>query len=245
VRRAAIARALDAVLSSAPEDVEIVALESDTDLREIDFLVPRAGDRTVTERLHELERLDVVQVMSAGTDWIEAHVPAQATLCSARGARDRPVAEWVLGALLGASTGLLECAPARSWSRRHLTDLARWSVVIVGFGSIGRAVAARLDAFGAEVIGVATAARAGVHGIDELPVLLPRADAVVVLTPLTESTRGLLGTAELAGMRDGAVLINAGRGPVVDTDALLAEQLARWASGRELVNVVRHGSRRD
>jgi phosphoglycerate dehydrogenase-like enzyme len=56
-----------------------------------------------------------------------------------------------------------------------------------------------------------------------LPVLLPDADALVILTPLSDSTRGLFGVAELAAMRDGALLVNAGRGPVVDTDALLAE----------------------
>ena len=73
------------------------------------------------------------------------------------------------------------------------------------------------------MIGVASRARDDLHGVDELPELLPDADAVVVLAPLTDATRGLIGTRELAPMRDGAVLINAARGPVVDTDALVAE----------------------
>jgi phosphoglycerate dehydrogenase-like enzyme len=170
-----------------------------------------------------LRRLAVVQVLSAGTDWIEDRIPEQATLCSARGARDEPVAEWVLGALLGTSSGLLECARERAWRRRQLDDLGGWRVLVVGLGSIGRMVQARLELLGTEVIGVASRPRDGVHGQGELPALLPRADAVVLLTPLTDHTRGLIGAGELAAMRDRAVLVNAGRGPVLVTDALVPE----------------------
>jgi phosphoglycerate dehydrogenase-like enzyme len=203
--------------------VEVVAIGEQLDLETIDFLVPSSQPRDVLERLPGLSRLAVVQVLSAGTDWIEGRVPAQATLCSARGARDGPVAEWVVGALLGVTTRLLECARLQTWTDRTLTDLASWRVLIVGMGSIGRRVAQYLNVLGTEVIGVASRAREDLHGIDELAELLPGVDAVVVLAPLTEATRGLIGARELAAMRDGAVLINAARGPVVDTDALLAE----------------------
>jgi phosphoglycerate dehydrogenase-like enzyme len=162
-------------------------------------------------------------VLSAGTDWIENWMPPGAVLCSARGARDAPVSEWVLGALLGASSGLLECARDRTWHSRELSDLAGWTVLVVGMGSIGRLLQTRLRVLGTEVIGVASHAHDGSHGIDELPALLPRADAVVVLAPLTGATRGLIGAAELAAMGAGTVLVNAARGPVVDTDALLSE----------------------
>jgi phosphoglycerate dehydrogenase-like enzyme len=201
----------------------VVALDEDVDLSRIDFLVPTSGDRHAVEALAGLERLSVVQVLSAGTDWIEDRVPATATLCSARGARDGPVAEWVLAALLGASSTQLECARERSWRPRHLTDLASWTVLVLGMGSIGRLVASHLRVLGARVIGVASHARDGLQGPEDLLQLLPRADAVVVLTPLTESTRGLVGARELAALRDGSLLINAGRGQVVDSDALLAE----------------------
>ena len=96
-------------------------------------------------------------------------------------------------------------------------------MLIVGLGSIGELVRTRLEALGTTVVGVVSRARDGLHGIDELPALLPRANAVVLLTPLTDRTHGLIGAAELAAMPDGAVLVNAARGPVVDTDALLAE----------------------
>jgi phosphoglycerate dehydrogenase-like enzyme len=162
-------------------------------------------------------------VLSAGTDWIEDSVPEQAILCSARGARDAPVAEWVLGALLGASTGLLECAHETTWHSRHLDDLGGWTVLVVGLGSIGRMVQERLEPLGTTVVGVASHAHDGVHGVDELPQLLRGADAVVLLAPLTEATRGLMGPEELAALRDGAVVVNAARGPVLDTEALLPE----------------------
>jgi phosphoglycerate dehydrogenase-like enzyme len=223
IRAAVIEPALDAVRAHAPDGVEVVAVGEQLDLETVDFLVPSSEPSGVLERLPGLSRLAVVQVLSAGTDWIEPHLPPRATLCSARGARDGPVAEWVVGALLGVTTQLLECARLDTWTDRRLTDLASWRVLIVGMGSIGRRVAQHLTAFGAEVIGVASRARDDLHGIDELKTLLPGADAVVVLAPLTEATRGLIGARELAAMPDGAVLVNAARGPVVDADALLAE----------------------
>jgi phosphoglycerate dehydrogenase-like enzyme len=177
----------------------------------------------VIEALPGLERLAVIQLLSAGTDWIDGHLPPQVTLCSARGARDAPVAEWVMAALLGASSGLLACARIETWTDRYLSDLAGSTVLVVGMGSIGRVVESRLRTLGTTVVGVASHARDDLHGIDELPELLPRADAVVLLTPLSESTRGLIGARQLAAMADGALLVNAARGPVVDTDALVAE----------------------
>ena len=223
IRAAVITPALDAVRARAPEQVEVVAVDCRLDLETVDFLVPSSEAPDVLERLPTLTRVAVVQVLSAGTDWVERWVPPQATLCSARGARDAPVAEWVVGALLGATTQLLECARLDAWSDRSLSDLGGWTVVVVGMGSIGRRVEQHLTGFGTEVIGVASRARDDMHGVDELEALLPRADAVVILAPLTDATRGLMDARRMAAMRDGAVVINAARGPVVDTDALVAE----------------------
>ncbi len=223
IRAAVIAPALDAVRARAPEQVEVVAVDNGLDLETVDFLVPSSDAPDVLERLPTLTRVAVVQVLSAGTDWVERWVPPQATLSSARGARDAPVADWVVGALLGATTELLECARLDAWSDRSLTDLGEWTVVVVGMGSIGRRVERHLTGFGTEVIGVASHARDDLHGVDELEALLPRADAVVILAPLTDATRGLIDARRLAAMRDGAVLVNAARGQVVDTDALVAE----------------------
>jgi len=93
----------------------------------------------------------------------------------------------------------------------------------VGYGNIGRALARCLEPFGVEVVGVARRARDGARAEADLPELLPRADAVVLLVPLSDATAGMVDAAFLARMRDGALLVNAGRGPVVDTGALVAE----------------------
>jgi phosphoglycerate dehydrogenase-like enzyme len=222
--RAAVSKdALEAVRARAPENVELGVVEDGADLTQADFLIPAAGDKAVLEVLADLRRVAVVQTLSAGTDWIEDRMPPQAILCSARGARDAPVAEWVLGALLGTTSRLLECARERRWTTLDLGDLGGSTVVIVGMGSIGRRVASWLRVLDVAVIGVGSHAHDDVRGVEELAQLLPRADAVVVLTPLNDSTRGLIGARQLAAMADGAVLINAGRGPVVDTDALVEE----------------------
>ena len=223
IRAAVIEPALEAVRARAPEGVEVLLADDSVDLETIDFLVPGSVYPELLERMPALRRVAVVQVLSAGTDWVEPYVPPQATLCSARGARDAPVAEWVVGALLGASSQLLACARLDTWTKRSLVDLGDWRVLIVGMGSIGRRVQEYLAPFGTDVIGVASRARDDLRGIDELPTLLPSADAVVVLAPLTDGTRGLIGNRELTLMREGAVLVNAARGPVVDTDALVAE----------------------
>ncbi len=112
---------------------------------------------------------------------------------------------------------------ARRWTFRLTDELAGKRVLIVGAGSIGEAIAARLAPFEVSLTRVARTARDGVHGVDELPSLLPHADIVVLIVPLTEATAGLVDAKFLAAMRDGALLVNAARGAIVDTAALTAE----------------------
>ena len=215
------ARAFDVVAELAPAGVEVRRLPDGQDGAA--FVLPEGTDRHALDALPKLEGLRVVQTLSAGTDWIEERVPPWATLCNARGTRDVPVAEWVVGALLGDAYGLFTAAGTRRWSDENPRELYGATVLIVGFGSIGRAVKRLLEPFGVSVIGVARQAREGVHATSELPALLGQADAVVVLAPLTAETRALFDASLLARMCDGALFVNAGRGRVVDTDALLAE----------------------
>jgi phosphoglycerate dehydrogenase-like enzyme len=214
-------RAFDVVAQLAPDGVDVRRLPDGCG--EAEFLLPDWFDRETMRELPGLERVRVVQSLSAGTDWLEDRVPAWATLCNARGTRDAPVAEWVVGALLGDAYGQFAAVRERRWSDAQPRELQGSTVMVVGFGSIGRALKARLEPFGVTVVGVARHARGGVHAVDDLPGLIGQADAVVVLAPLTEETRGLFDASLLARMRDGALFVNAGRGAVVDTDALVAE----------------------
>jgi phosphoglycerate dehydrogenase-like enzyme len=224
---AATERAYPAVKAAAPAGVEVRELRAGTidraALDGVEFLVLEWHEHEALGLLGDLPELRVVQVLSAGYDWVEDHVPTWSALANGRGTRDVPMAEWVVGALLGAFTGLLEAARAERWLSFRPTELHGARVVIVGFGSIAEATAERLAPLGVEVIAVARTARNGIRGVDELPSLLPDADAVVLLTPLTEATRGMVDAEFLGRMRDGALFVNAGRGAVVDTDALVRE----------------------
>jgi phosphoglycerate dehydrogenase-like enzyme len=204
-------------LGPPPPGVEIV----DRATPEVEFVVAR-WDQALA--LRELPALRVVQVLSAGVDWIADLVPNGVTLCSARGARDGAMAEWIAWALLAdakRARPLCEQQARGEWHVVPLGDLAR-RVLILGHGSIGRETAARLAPFGVEVVGVARRARPGVHTLEELPRLLPEADAVVNLLPATDATQGLVGAEVLRAMRRGALYVNAGRGATTDTDALVA-----------------------
>jgi phosphoglycerate dehydrogenase-like enzyme len=193
------------------------------DLERVEFVV--AG-WPASQRLREVPNVKVVQTRSAGVDWILEHVPDGVTLCSAKGARDPAMAEWVLWAILAdfkAARTAAERQAARDWEHLDLRDLEDARVLILGHGSIGVAVEERLAPFGvAEVVRVARTARDGVHGVDELARLLPDADIVVNILPATPATDRLLDAEMLGAMREGALLVNGGRGRTVDTDALLA-----------------------
>ncbi len=157
-----------------------------------------------------------------------ALVPQGVTLCDARGVHGGAVAEWVLAATLAAVRDLPRYVRAQqtdhAWEHDGDTDeLAGKRVLIVGAGDLGEQTARRLQGFDVEIVMAARSARDGVHSQDELPELLPHADIVVLLVPLTPETTGLVDSRFLARLPDGALVVNAARGPVVDTDALLAE----------------------
>lgn len=179
----------------------------------------------------KMPELRVVQLLSAGADTWVGRLPERVTLCDARGVHDSSTAEWVVAAILSYLRdfpGFARAQAAREWAYKRYAptdELAGKRVLIVGAGSIGEALAARLAPFEVSLTRVARTARPadGVHGVAELPALLPEADIVVVIVPLTDQTRGMIDAAFLAAMRDGALLVNAARGPVADTAALLAE----------------------
>jgi phosphoglycerate dehydrogenase-like enzyme len=194
---------------------------------EVEFYVPSfLGSGEPVAAMSRLPALRVVQLLTAGAEVVLGSVPPGVTLCRGGGVHDPSTAEWVLSVILAAVRDIPRFSAAQAqgrWDYAPTDVLAGKTVLILGAGSIGSAVERRLAGFDVQVLTAARRARPGVAAIEDVPELLPRVDVVVVLVPLTPATRGLLDAAFLAKMRDGALLVNAARGPVVDTDALLAE----------------------
>jgi phosphoglycerate dehydrogenase-like enzyme len=235
-------RAGSDAIGELPDSVSVGVVPRDGELPpgllDAEFLVLTSLDRRALGLLPSMPSLQVIQTISAGVDWVLSSLPAGVTLCDARGSRDAAVAEWVLATILASQRTLPELRDrqrAHEWAWRVSEELAGSTLLILGYGSIGAAVEARLEPFDVTVIRVARTRRAGVHASDELASLLPLADIVVVLLPLTPATTGLLGAELLGRMRPGALLVNAARGPIVDTEALL--ELLRDAHLRAALDV--------
>ena len=177
--------------------------------------------------LPTMGQLSVVQAQSAGTDDIAAWLPLGTTLCNARGVHDAATAEMAATLILASLRRLPAFVTAQARSRwqpdNGAQSLADKTVLILGYGSIGRALGRRLAGFECDVVGVTRHGRDGSVRRSELPALLPGADVVVVLTPLTSETHHMVSADFLSRMKDHSLLVNMARGPVVDTHALLAE----------------------
>jgi phosphoglycerate dehydrogenase-like enzyme len=204
-------------------------------------LIP--GFLATSDALRLVERcpaLTLVQLLSAGAEMWVGRLPEGVRLSDCQGAHGGVTAEWALAAILAVLREVPVFVRAQDEQRwdQHVTDtLTGKRVLLVGAGDLADQTARRLDPFDvASVTRVGRRARDGVHATSELPELLPEADVVVLLVPLTDETRGLVDADFLAAMPDGALLVNAARGPVVDTDALLAELSAQRL--RAVVDVV-------
>lgn len=198
---------------------------------DVRFYVPpyRLGPE-VAAVIGDMASLEVVQSLTAGVDNLRESIPDGVTLCSGRGIHDASTAELAVTLVLASLRGVPDFVRAQqrhAWAGGWRSSLADRRVLVVGYGAIGRAVEARLAPFEVEVVRVARSARqrpdepGPVHGFADLPRLLPDADVVVLVVPLTDETRGLVDAGFLARMKDGALLVNVARGPVVVTDDLV------------------------
>jgi phosphoglycerate dehydrogenase-like enzyme len=214
-----------------PEGVDLVA-EPAPDV-EMMVLGPEFA-KDVPSIFQQLPGLRVVQSFSAGVDYLLPLIPPGVVLCSAAGVHDASVSEWVVAAILSMRRRLPEfgdlqrraewkrdLAEPDDFSNHPIDDLEDRTVLVLGYGSIGKALASRLAPFGARVVGVAQHARPDAVTPESLPRLLPDADVVVDLLPLTPDTRKFVGVEFFSRMKPGALFVNAGRGGTVDTDALL------------------------
>ncbi len=170
-------------------------------------------------------RLDLVHALTAGVDWIVDLMPSEVTLCSVRGAYDDLMAELMLAGILAVYKEIPHHADAQArgrWEPRQVRVLGGSRVLFVGYGSIAECLERYLVPFDVDVRRIARRPRESVDGISELSVLLPGADIVIVLTPLTAQTQGMIDEEFLTLMKPGALLVNGARGLVADTDALIA-----------------------
>ncbi|MFB7723371.1 MULTISPECIES: 2-hydroxyacid dehydrogenase [unclassified Nocardia] len=194
---------------------------------EAEVLVP--GFLVGPEAVHmtwELPKLRLVQLLTAGAEAWVGKVPEGVMLSIARGAHGASTAEWAMTGLLTVYREFVEFAAAQRehrWTQHQTDTLSGKRILIVGAGDLANELERKLLAFDATVAKVGTRARTGVHGVDELPGLLGDFDVVVLMVPVTAATTGMVDARFLSRMADGAILVNAARGPVVRTDALLAE----------------------
>jgi phosphoglycerate dehydrogenase-like enzyme len=213
--------------------VEVLVWPEGADLpprhEEVELVVPDyLRSRRTARMVGELPRLRAVQLQTAGYDGLVDLVPPEIDLLSARGVHDDATAELALGLTIASLRGIDVAVRERGhWQQEvERRSLADSRVAVLGYGSIGRAIAQRMLACRAHVVGVATSARD-----DDLLGQVVTADevdwagqhVVVVVLPLTAATRHVVDAAFLARLQDGALVVNVGRGPLLDTDAVLAE----------------------
>jgi len=236
------------LLRDFPPEVELIPLPDGLDhYIDIDVWIPDPYPKRAMSIWPWLRGVRLILSLMTGTEWIPGVAGPRVTICNARGAHSISTAEWTLSAILATLKYFplyLDVQRAGVWKRRfeasahytHITGDARplyppvmleeltgKSVLLVGYGAIGKEIERVLEPFHVELVRVARSVRAKppVHAVADLGSLLPHADVVILILPSTAESHHLIGRSRLALMRQGALLVNAARGPVVDTDALV------------------------
>jgi phosphoglycerate dehydrogenase-like enzyme len=227
-----------ALFGPAPEGVRLLAWDMTTDAAEPGdinaVLVPPYffADEGFA-RIRALSNLQLVQLPSAGFEHALPRLTPGVAVANGRGVHDAETAELALGLTLASLRGIDDAVRDRAtetWNPVLRRSLADRRVLLIGYGSVGKALATRLDAFEVELTVVARTARTEdgreVHAFSELVSLAATADVVIAIVPLSDETRHLLGAELLAALPDDALVVNVARGGIVDTDALVAELTA-------------------
>jgi len=239
---------LPELLHDLPNEVELVPISDDLDHEvKIDVWIPDPYSNRAMRSWPHLHGVKLVLCMLAGTEWIPAVVGPHVTICNAHGAHNTGTAEWAVAAILSMLKYIplyLDIQHTGIWKRRFeasklyadvnadprplyppvlLEELTGKTVLIVGYGAIGKEIERMLTPFRVNMIRIARTARVEpqVHSVSELDALIPQADVIVLILPYTADSHGLIGGHQFALMRQGALLVNAARGSIVDTDALV------------------------
>jgi phosphoglycerate dehydrogenase-like enzyme len=221
---------LAADLGELPAGVELVVwpMDAAAPRPRFDMVVPPYMSMArVLERLEDVE-VGLVQGQSIGYVGVADILPAGLTFANAASVHETSTAELAVGLAIAAQRHIdafaVDTAGGR-WAPVFAQSLADRRVLLLGYGGVGKAVAARLAPFEVELIPVASRAReedgVAVHGVDELPTLLPHAEIVVLTLPGGDATKNLVDDAFLSALPDGALVVNVGRGSLIDTDALV------------------------
>jgi phosphoglycerate dehydrogenase-like enzyme len=244
--RVGVEASIDTSLLDGFAGLELVRIPTQPDAHiAVDFWVAALEPANQRKQWPWLKSVKAVQGLWAGVDSLRPIIPTYVTLCSARGVHDGPTAEWTVAAVLAMQKYLYFYSALQAkadWAGKSkaediyllsegakrepncpvlVEEVADKTVLIVGYGSIGAAVEARLAPFGCKFLRLARSAREGVSAVSALDDLLPLADIVILVTPLTHETRHLINAGRIARMKRGALLVNVGRGGVVETEALV------------------------
>ncbi|HVG26937.1 MAG TPA: NAD(P)-dependent oxidoreductase [Acidobacteriaceae bacterium] len=234
------------LLCGFDHQVELVRIpEKPLSPLEIDFWIAPFSAASARTQWPFLRGVKAVQSLFAGVDALLTIVPRDVPLYDARGVHDIPTAEWAVTAILAMQKYLpfyFDLQRRHDWNGKDdaekiylmqsgtragvnlpvlIDEVADATILIVGYGSIGQNIEARLAPFRPKFLRVARSARPGVEPVSRLDDLLPLADIVALIMPLTPETHHLIDGGRLARMKPGALLVNAGRGATVDTEALL------------------------
>jgi phosphoglycerate dehydrogenase-like enzyme len=215
-------------------DVGVWDLRGEPDGVDLDrvhaVVLPYINAGSVLGNLARVPELALVQTQTTGYDGVREAVSSDVAIATASGVHAAATAELALGLMLASLRGIDQAARdqrAGLWRSERRMSLADRRVLLVGVGGIGMEIARRLEPFEVDLTRVGHSARddanGHIHGSDELVDLASSAEVLVVITPLTEATTGLIDAAVLARMPDGALVVNVARGGVVDSAALTAE----------------------
>ena len=198
-----------------------------SDLSEVTFYVPTyMGGRPALELTKKMPNLKVLQVPNAGYDDAMEFLRPGITLCNGRGIHDDSTAELAVGLTIASLRGFATFVRDQDkgeWVNKNYDSINDRKIGIVGFGSIGSTIARMLSGFSVEIVAFTQSGRDNTIAITDLDKHLPSLDVVILILPLTKESKHLFDARRLALMKDGALLVNVARGPIVDTDALVKE----------------------
>ena len=198
-----------------------------SDLSEVTFYVPTyLGGRPALELTKKMPNLKVLQVPNAGYDDAMEFLRPGITLCNGRGIHDDSTAELAVGLTIASLRGFATFVRDQDkgeWVNKNYDSINDRKIGIVGFGSIGSTIARMLSGFSVEIVAFTQSGRDNTIAITDLDKHLPSLDVVILILPLTKQSKHLFDARRLALMKDGALLVNVARGPIVDTDALVKE----------------------